>query len=179
VGTATNCNLTITLNPGGTATITAGPDTLHANYESNDDTLIGVINLSGQTVFGLHLTSNQNIFQFEADGIQAYGGPAVPGDTTGYAGPDTLFGPINSIFDGFVNFTGGGLPSGAAPGAGLAGPNTLFFSLESQLDAASFTVTVGTVPEPSTWAMMLLGFAGLGFLAHRRSKKTAGAFAAA
>ncbi len=30
--------------------------------------------------------------------------------------------------------------------------------------------TVGGVPEPSTWAMMLLGFAGIGFLANRRMK---------
>lgn len=27
---------------------------------------------------------------------------------------------------------------------------------------------VGAVPEPSTWAMMILGFAGLGFMAYRR-----------
>ena len=32
-------------------------------------------------------------------------------------------------------------------------------------------VTVQAVPELSTWAMMLLGFAGLGFVAYRRSKK--------
>jgi hypothetical protein len=29
------------------------------------------------------------------------------------------------------------------------------------------------VPEPSTWAMMLLGFAGLGFMAYRRNSKPA------
>jgi PEP-CTERM motif len=29
------------------------------------------------------------------------------------------------------------------------------------------------VPEPSTWAMMLIGFAGLGFMAYRRTKKSA------
>jgi hypothetical protein len=29
----------------------------------------------------------------------------------------------------------------------------------------------GAVPEPSTWAMMLIGFAGLGFAAHQRSAK--------
>jgi hypothetical protein len=37
---------------------------------------------------------------------------------------------------------------------------------------------VPTVPEPSTWAMMLIGFAGLGFAAHRRSRKSVGGFAA-
>jgi hypothetical protein len=36
------------------------------------------------------------------------------------------------------------------------------------------------VPEASTWAMMLFGFAGLGFMAYRRSRKDNGlAFAAA
>jgi hypothetical protein len=29
-----------------------------------------------------------------------------------------------------------------------------------------------TLPEPSTWAMMLMGFAGLGWLAHMRKRKT-------
>jgi choice-of-anchor C domain-containing protein len=32
-------------------------------------------------------------------------------------------------------------------------------------------VSVSAVPEPSTWALMLLGFAGLGFFAYRRTKK--------
>jgi hypothetical protein len=32
---------------------------------------------------------------------------------------------------------------------------------------------VGDVPEPSTWAMMILGFAGVGFMAYRRKSKPA------
>jgi hypothetical protein len=32
---------------------------------------------------------------------------------------------------------------------------------------------ITAVPEPSTWAMMLLGFAGIGFLAYRRNTKPA------
>jgi hypothetical protein len=32
---------------------------------------------------------------------------------------------------------------------------------------------VGTIPEPSTWAMMLLGFAGLGISGYRASRRTA------
>lgn len=31
-----------------------------------------------------------------------------------------------------------------------------------------FVFTVAAVPEPSTWAMMILGFAGVGFLTYRR-----------
>jgi hypothetical protein len=35
------------------------------------------------------------------------------------------------------------------------------------------TGSVGAVPEPSTWAMMMLGFAGIGFMAYRRKSKPA------
>jgi hypothetical protein len=38
----------------------------------------------------------------------------------------------------------------------------------------STTVTLsGVLPEPSTWAMMFLGFAGIGFMAYRRKSKPA------
>jgi len=33
-------------------------------------------------------------------------------------------------------------------------------------------VSISAVPEPSTWAMMVLGFAGLGFMAYRRKSAT-------
>ncbi len=33
-------------------------------------------------------------------------------------------------------------------------------------------VAVATVPEPSTWAMMIVGFAGIGFMGYRRSRKS-------
>jgi PEP-CTERM motif len=34
-------------------------------------------------------------------------------------------------------------------------------------------VTIAAVPEPSTWAMMLLGFAGIGVMVYRRNSKPA------
>jgi hypothetical protein len=41
-------------------------------------------------------------------------------------------------------------------------------------DWYGFTVGVqSAVPEPSTWAMMILGFAGVGFMAYRRRNSTA------
>jgi hypothetical protein len=38
--------------------------------------------------------------------------------------------------------------------------------------------SITAVPEPSSWAMLILGFAGIGFMAHRR-KRTGSALAAA
>ena len=35
--------------------------------------------------------------------------------------------------------------------------------MDDTLDPFKFTPVTGAVPEPSTWAMMLLGFAGLGY----------------
>jgi PEP-CTERM motif len=39
-------------------------------------------------------------------------------------------------------------------------------------DDVSLNVTAA-VPEPSTWAMMILGLAGVGFMAYRRKAKPA------
>ena len=52
---------------------------------------------------------------------------------------------FNSLANGFVNF--------------------------SLTNEQPYTPAVAAVPEPSTWAMMLLGFAGIGFLAYRRKSK--------
>jgi PEP-CTERM motif len=41
--------------------------------------------------------------------------------------------------------------------------------------SGSFATAAGAVPEPSTWAMLLIGFAGLGFAGYRSTRKaTAG-----
>ena len=57
----------------------------------------------------------------------------------------------------------------AAADLGISNTNALLLE-----DVAYFTVTAGgpvsAIPEPSTWAMMILGFAGVGFMAYRRRK---------
>ena len=45
-------------------------------------------------------------------------------------------------------------------------------SLTAGNDYVAYLTVAGTVPEPSTWAMMLLGFAGLGFAGYRASRKS-------
>jgi hypothetical protein len=100
-------------------------------------------------------------------------------------------GGINAsfIFDPTLSFTvlGGG-PSSAWGGVPLSPSGNAVFGREGNglvmfngsISSISwtnptfenyygFTVgEVGAVPEPSTWAMMLLGFASVGFLAYRR-----------
>jgi probable HAF family extracellular repeat protein len=56
------------------------------------------------------------------------------------------------------------------------GPNYGFLACTAapcDLSPISITPPVSGVPEPSTWAMMILGFAGIGFMAYRRKSKPA------
>jgi PEP-CTERM motif-containing protein len=46
-------------------------------------------------------------------------------------------------------------------------------------DIHSFFAMTAAIPEPSTWAMMILGFAGVGFMAYRRRKDSTPALSAA
>jgi hypothetical protein len=46
------------------------------------------------------------------------------------------------------------------------------FSANGIAGTTNDTIDLSSVPEPSTWAMMLAGFAGLGFLGFRQSRKT-------
>jgi outer membrane lipase/esterase len=88
--------------------------------------------------------------------------------------------PGVSIFDiygldtsGFANVKDA---CGAVPGANC---NTYEFwdgihpTAAAHMAIADAFVAVATVPEPSTWAMMILGFAGIGLLAYRRKSKPA------
>jgi hypothetical protein len=58
---------------------------------------------------------------------------------------------------------------------GTAGDNVLTFFITDggPPSAFAFDVTsVSAVPEPSTWAMMILGFCGVGFMAYRRKSES-------
>jgi hypothetical protein len=45
--------------------------------------------------------------------------------------------------------------------------------VENGAGAESFQILGSAVPEPATWAMMILGFCGLGFIAYRRNSGSA------
>jgi hypothetical protein len=82
----------------------------------------------------------------------------------------------NTLFD----FGPGGVSKfevlGIDPSLGLDPNNsTAFVTQVTFTGDGTFTGTmtaISAVPEPSTWAMMILGFAGVGFMAYRRRSKT-------
>jgi hypothetical protein len=101
-------------------------------------------------------------------------------------GTSTLV-PFNPVQNA-SNFIVGSLPAYNAShvysfdlDTGSAVPTQLHFGVSDGIfrdNSGAFTITVGAVPEPSTWALMILGFAGVGFMAYRR-RNQATALAAA
>ena len=54
-----------------------------------------------------------------------------------------------------------------------ADPFGFFYDPSNNVFAMDIAGPAPAVPEPSTWAMMILGFAGVGFVAYRRKSKPA------
>ena len=90
--------------------------------------------------------------------------PTTPPSSYSYTYQATLNGnhSLNYEFHSFVFTTTGGA-------------ETLSFisNDEGAYGGVLGGVTISAVPEPSTWAMMIFGFAGLGFMAYRRGNNTA------
>jgi hypothetical protein len=55
--------------------------------------------------------------------------------------------------------------------AGLSAGDTYLNIHSSVVPGGEIRGFLAAVPEPSTWAMMILGFAGIGFMAYRRKSK--------
>lgn len=80
---------------------------------------------------------------------------------------------------GYVGGSGGYISGGGGGGSFLADgtpTNADFVDLGgvrngNGLISIDFVSSTGAVPKSSTWAMMLLGFGGLGFLGFRKSRK--------
>ena len=73
-----------------------------------------------------------------------------------------------------ANNTPGGLWALIFGNGGNGGdPNTLYFTDGINGETNGLFGSISAVPEPSTWAMMILGFISVGFMAYRRKSKPA------
>jgi hypothetical protein len=151
-GIASDCNIVLTIGPGGTLTTSAGAS-VSSTYDGADDVLIGVINNSGVSVSSLYLSApGIDIFGFDGDGIDTYGAPTDPSDTSGYGGPDSYFSNISSGYDsGTVNFS-----TALGPNGGFT-----YFSLEDAITYNQLSGGTSSTPEPSTLLMLGTGAAGI------------------
>jgi hypothetical protein len=130
---------------------------LNISLFATDDRAI--VNLNGTEISNTGIFGPGNGSFFFTDGGPVVGHTFINGNDGPYstlsgatfqAGTNTLF------FIG--NNTNGGINGGEA-----GGPAAIFFD-------GTVTFDVAAVPEPSTWAMMILGFAGIGAMTYRRRK---------
>ncbi len=81
-----------------------------------------------------------------------------------------LFSATNSAAFGYTNFSTNAIASGVSTGLTFNFQHDPSFF---RLDNVSVTAVNGAVPEPATWAMMLIGFGAIGASMRRRRKITA------
>jgi hypothetical protein len=116
--------------------------------------------VSSDTLTTVFLSDNQVVFVND--------NPSRAGETFFSS---SFNGPILYDLTNGSAFAGWGVTSATQPYTSAYLTNSAIgLNFEGQIYGGSVTIS-GAVPEPSTWAMMILGFAGVGFMAYRRKSK--------
>jgi hypothetical protein len=127
---------------------------------SNTSTIVG-----GQTAFEIiSISGTVNGFAITAPVLASYGNYFTTGPSF-LDGSGVKFYTEGSNGQNRVDFFN-------QSSNGMYRVNTFSPGSSEFVTASSFAV-VAAVPEPSTWAMMILGFVGLGFMAFRRKQRAA------
>jgi PEP-CTERM motif len=140
---------------GGFGTPGSGSGTFTATTGANGDLITAITGeIGGNTVTLLPQGTNGSDNLLFPIGTSFTGGTSVVDlDTSGIAVSTTL---------GDYHIFGDGSPFSI----GTVSGNDIFETGPGGFGVG--TLAVSAVPEPSTWAMMILGFCGVGFMAYRR-----------
>jgi PEP-CTERM motif len=170
-----------TRGPGGGAILpttgssynapTGGTTTALWNYEFS-------VNLggSGQTLASIQNNTTVSVLDVTTGKAISFQPLVILSDNAGFDGTNTTNGksggaPLADI--GFQNSENLGFNLDPADNAAFAfNPAALnTYQITLTVDGVSVIETVNAVPEPSTWAMMILGFCGVGLFAYRRRRQ--------
>ncbi|MBB6505623.1 hypothetical protein F4693_002618 [Sphingomonas endophytica] len=132
--------------------------------------------LSSVNKLTLSLTADQNVLRTPLTFTFSLNGNVI-GETTYTASGADLTKALNFSFDPITSASGAytllaNVTTGVAPGAG-----SVHFSSTTQPLTLDSTAVAAAVPEPATWAMMLVGFGMVGAAARYRRRSTAATFA--
>ena len=146
------------------------------------------LGINGVGITGVLATNPQNHFDQDQTIPHSFGWYPAPGSISydnlfypGGAAPITCIGvPPGGLFDDYgVLFTlaNGDLVDLYSNGGAGPGDYGVVVWADGAEDKTSMGGLSVSTPEPSTWAMMVLGFTGLGFAGYRSSRNTAGVVA--
>jgi hypothetical protein len=148
--------------PNPTNGLTSG---VYFSADSAAQSISQSLTLTGNTAytvsFDLYAPQNGRNNPFDASLIATLNGTAISSVfsadslTNGWRYYSTTFtSPLAALYDFALNFQGGG--------------STAADFVVDNVSITSVPSIAAAIPEPSTWAMMLFGFAGIGFMAYRR-----------
>jgi PEP-CTERM motif len=163
---------TITLSGWTNNSFTTGKN-LFTKTGSGDENGLGFTNTSDNEIIGSKVieinfsaekTAGYNSFSFQMGSTTNGEKWALFASNTGVAGS------FSQILEGSTETDNTGIPVYNYYYVGVASDTAHPWSdnvLLASIDGTSVSRT-GSVPEPSTWAMFILGFFGVGFVAYRR-----------
>ncbi len=153
--TANNNLYSINLTSGAATLLGAITTTLDGLTTAPIDVTLGGTLYSAGTIFGVD-SGSLFALNLAAPSLSSIGFTAGASETFDFASDGTLWGQNAGTFNVIDSTTFASLPDGPSAGGLFAFGMAIAPSIS------------GAVPEPSTWAMMLLGFGAIGFSLRRR-----------